>query len=106
MFVFRVIKTNFIEKKSHFHTNYFDLAEFCSFDKSQCGMDFISMNKIYLMKEEPEKTIENKSPVIFDITYTPYKPRKDFTAKQLAEWQDNRTFYNMTGNKNIYKYIL
>ena len=57
---FRVIKTNFIEKKSHFHTNYFDLAEFCSFDKSQCGMDFISMNKIYLMKEEPEKTIENK----------------------------------------------
>ena len=40
MFVFRVIKTNFIEKKSHFHTNYFDLAEFCSFDKSQCGMDF------------------------------------------------------------------
>ena len=60
MFVFRVIKTNFIEKKSHFHTNYFDLAEFCSFDKSQCGMDFISMNKIYLIKEEPEKTIENK----------------------------------------------
>lgn len=23
-------------------------------------MDFISMNKIYLMKEEPKKTIENK----------------------------------------------
>lgn len=44
--------------------------------------------------------------MIFDITYTPYKPRKDFTAKQLAEWQDNRTFYNMTGNKNIYKYMV
>lgn len=44
--------------------------------------------------------------MIFDITYTPYNPRKDFTEKQLSEWKDNRTFYDMTGSKNIYKYMV
>ena len=57
---FRVIKTNFIEKKVIFTLTILISLNFALFDKSQCGMDFISMNKIYLMKEEPEKTIENK----------------------------------------------
>ena len=49
--------------------------------------------------------IEIGSPVIFDITYTPYKPRKDFNDNELKKWQENRVFYNMTGTNNIYRYI-
>jgi len=50
--------------------------------------------------------IEIGSPVIFDITYTPYKPRKDFNDNELKKWQENRVFYNMTGTNNIYGYMV
>lgn len=47
----------------------------------------------------------NNQPIIFNIKYTPYRLPKNANAKQLAAHKEERTFYDMTGGKNIFSYI-
>lgn len=43
--------------------------------------------------------------VIFNINYTPYKLKRNATPEQIEKHAQDRAFYNMTGDKNIGKYI-
>ena len=47
----------------------------------------------------------NNQPIIFNIKYTPYSLPKNASVKQLAIHKEERTFYDMTGGKNIFSYI-
>lgn len=48
----------------------------------------------------------NNQPIIFDLKYTPYKPPTNATNEEIALHTENRSYYNMTGQENIYKYIM
>ena len=48
----------------------------------------------------------NNQPIIFDLKYTPYKPPSNATKEEIALHTENRSYYNMTGRENIYKYIM
>ena len=60
-----------------------------------------------LKKTYKEETIigKSKSPVIFDITYTPYRLPKNATQEEIEKHAKNRAFYDMSGENNIYKYM-
>lgn len=47
----------------------------------------------------------SNQPIIFDIQYTPYRLKKNATEKELAAHAEARAFYDMTGTKNVYRYI-
>lgn len=47
----------------------------------------------------------SSQPVVFNITYTPYKLAKNATAEEIAKHADERAFYNMTGDKNYFDYM-
>lgn len=49
--------------------------------------------------------IIGKQPVIFDITYTPYKLKSNATQYEIQKHKDERSFYNMSGDKNVYNYV-
>lgn len=48
----------------------------------------------------------NNQPIIFDLKYTPYKPPSNATKEEIALHTENRSYYNMSGRENIYKYIM
>lgn len=48
----------------------------------------------------------NNQPIIFDLKYTPFKPPSNATNEEIALHTENRSYYNMTGQENIYKYIM
>lgn len=53
-----------------------------------------------------QKTIGTKnSPVIFNITYTPYRLKKNATETERKKHAKERAFYDMTGRNNIYRYM-
>lgn len=47
----------------------------------------------------------SNQPIIFDVQYTPYRLKKNATEKELAAHAEARAFYDMTGTKNVYRYI-
>ena len=54
---------------------------------------------------EEEKTISNQ-PIIFNITYTPWKLKSNATAEERKKFERERPYYEMRdGGKNIYKYM-
>lgn len=56
------------------------------------------------IRPQEERNIGTQ-PVIFDIAYTPYRLKKNATAKEVADHAKQRAFYDMSGADNIYKYI-
>lgn len=51
------------------------------------------------------KTISNQ-PIIFNITYTPWKLKSNATAEERKKFERERPYYEMRdGGKNIYKYM-
>ncbi len=56
-------------------------------------------------KKKEEKNISNQ-PIIFNISYTPYKIRRDASTYEQEKFKQQRAFYEMSGDgNNIYKYI-
>ena len=47
----------------------------------------------------------SNQPIIFNIEYTPYSLPKNATAEEIAEHKEARAFFDMSGTKNIYRYI-
>lgn len=47
----------------------------------------------------------SNQPVIFDILYTPYKLPKSATEAEINAHTEERAFYDMTGETNIFDYI-
>lgn len=47
----------------------------------------------------------NNQPVIFNIQYTPYKLPRNATKSEVEKHAEERAFYDMSGEKNIYGYI-
>lgn len=47
----------------------------------------------------------SNQPIIFNIEYTPYSLPKNATAKEIAKHKEARAFFDMSGTKNIYRYI-
>lgn len=47
----------------------------------------------------------SNQPIIFDVQYTPYRLKKNATEKERAAHAEARAFYDMTGTKNVYRYI-
>ena len=47
----------------------------------------------------------SKQPIIFDIKYTPFKLNKGANDYQIEKHAEERRFYDMTGEKNIFDYI-
>ena len=45
------------------------------------------------------------SPVIFDISYTPYRLPKNATQDEMEKNATERAFFDMSGENNIYKYM-
>ena len=58
-----------------------------------------------VIKEENNIGKDN-SPVIFDISYTPYRLKKNATQKEIDDHAKERSFYDMTGDNNIYRYMV
>ena len=51
------------------------------------------------------KTISNQ-PIIFNITYTPWKLKSNATVQERKKFERERPYYEMrNGEKNIYKYM-
>lgn len=48
----------------------------------------------------------NNQPIIFDLKYTPYALPRNATPEEIAQHTENRSFYDMSGGENIYKYIM
>ncbi len=46
-----------------------------------------------------------KCPVLFNIHYTPYKPKKGLPQWSVEKHAKERAFYDLTGEYNIYKYM-
>ena len=42
---------------------------------------------------------------MFNVQYTPYKLPKGVSAEELKKHSDERAFFNMTGEKNVFDYI-
>ena len=47
----------------------------------------------------------SNQPIIFDIQYTPYRLKRTASEKEIAAHTEARAFYDMTGTKNVYRYI-
>ena len=47
----------------------------------------------------------NNQPIVFNIQYTPYKPRAGATQTEIERHKEEREFYDMTGTKNLYDYM-
>lgn len=47
----------------------------------------------------------SNQPIIFNIQYTPYSLPKNATSEERKRHAEDRAFYDMTGEKNIYDYI-
>ncbi len=47
----------------------------------------------------------SSQPVIFNIQYTPYSLPRSATSMERAAHAEKRSFYDMTGEKNIYEYM-
>lgn len=47
----------------------------------------------------------SNQPIIFNIRYTPYELPKNATEEERAAHKEERAFFDMTGTKNLYKYI-
>ena len=47
----------------------------------------------------------SNQPVIFNIQYTPYKPPRGASAEDIEKHADERAFFDMTGEKNVFDYI-
>ena len=47
----------------------------------------------------------SNQPIIFNIEYTPYSLPKNATAEEIAKHREERAFFDMSGRKNIYRYI-
>lgn len=43
--------------------------------------------------------------IIFDLKYTPYKLHKGATIEELKKHREERAFYDLSGDKNIYGYM-
>lgn len=55
--------------------------------------------------KQEEKHISNQ-PIIFNITYTPWKIKSNATAEEQAKFERERPYYEMSdGGNNIYKYM-
>jgi len=54
---------------------------------------------------EEEKTISNQ-PIIFNITYTPWKLKSNATVQERKKFEQERPYYEMSNSENnIYKYM-
>jgi hypothetical protein len=47
----------------------------------------------------------SNQPVIFNIQYTPYNLPKSATKTEIEKHADERAFFDMSGEKNVFKYI-
>lgn len=47
----------------------------------------------------------NNQPIIFNIQYTPYRLPKNASNKDIAAHAEARSFYDLSGGNNLYKYI-
>ncbi len=47
----------------------------------------------------------SNQPIIFNIQYTPYKPPKRASEEEIIAQSEARAFYDMSGGKNVLKYI-
>ena len=47
----------------------------------------------------------SEQPVVINIQYTPYEPSGNMTKDEIAKHAENRAYYNLTGDKNYYKYM-
>ena len=57
----------------------------------------------FAQKKQGGKSIGQ--PIVFNITYTPYRLPRNATSVEIAQHRSDRAFYDMSGEKNIYKYI-
>lgn len=56
-------------------------------------------------EKEKEEIIISNQPVIFNIRYTPYALKKGATGKEIEKHQQERAFFDMSGEKNVYEYM-
>lgn len=56
-------------------------------------------------KKEKEENIISNQPVIFNIRYTPYALKKGATEAEIEKHRQERAFFDMSGEKNVYEYI-
>lgn len=59
-------------------------------------------------KKEQNREVTNISnqPIIFNITYTPWKVKSNATAEERAKFERERPYYEMSDSgNNIYKYM-
>lgn len=59
----------------------------------------------YYVHTEGGNDISNQ-PIIFNVTYTPWKVKSNATAEERAKYERERPYYEMSdGGNNIYKYM-
>ena len=56
-------------------------------------------------KQRKEEEIISNQPVIFNIRYTPYALKKGASQWQIEQHRQERAFFDMSGEKNVYEYI-
>ena len=54
--------------------------------------------------KQEELNISNQ-PIIFNITYTPWKIKSNATEEERAKFERERPYYEMSSGNNIYKYM-
>ena len=59
----------------------------------------------WLQKNREEEKIISNQPVIFNIRYTPYTLKKGASQREVKQHKEERAFYDMSGEKNVYEYI-
>lgn len=47
----------------------------------------------------------SKQPIVFNIQYTPYRLPSNATSFEVEKHKERRAFYDMSADKNVYKYI-
>lgn len=58
-----------------------------------------------MKKQRKEEKIISNQPVIFNIRYTPYALKKGASKWQIEQHKEERAFFDMSGEKNVYEYI-
>lgn len=58
----------------------------------------------YYVHTKGGNNISNQ-PIIFNITYTPWKIKSNATAEERAKFERERPYYEMSSGNNIYKYM-
>ena len=52
------------------------------------------------------RTLRGNQPIIFNITYTPWKLKSNATSEERKKFERERPYYEMRdGGNNIYKYM-